>query len=203
MTYTGTIRPVPPSATYTDTIRPVPPSATYTDTIRPVPPSATYADTINRILSDLHKNMKFSFECEPINEKLLKTNKTFSADKIKNVEFYPPAVKMTFTDGTVTTAVAQEGDEYDPKTGMMVCIMKYVWQSVNYNTALDKWIKKDRERDEKQEALQKAREEEKARKQKEQEKVAQRKAKKREEAIEIQKEAYLRAMKEIHERAAE
>lgn len=176
---------------------------TYTGKIRPVPPSATYADTINRILSDLHKNMTITFECEPINEKLLKTNKTFSADKIKNVEFYPPAVKMTFTDGTVTTAVAQEGDEYDPKTGMMVCIMKYVWQSVNYNTALDKWIKKDRER----KAAKKAESEkvaaEKARKQKEQEKVAQRKAKKREEAIEIQKEAYLRAMKETHERVAE
>lgn len=128
---------------------------------------------------------------------------SFSPELIQNVEFYPPAVKMTFRDGSVTTAVPQEGDEYDPKTGMMVCIMKYIWKTVNYNTALDKWIKKAEKEEQAKADAKAAKEQEKLQRQKAQEKAATKKARQREAQIEIQKEAYLRAMKEIHERAAE
>lgn len=129
--------------------------------------------------------------------------KSFSPDKIKNVEFFPRVVKMTFTDGTVTTAVPQEGDEYDKKTGMMVCIMKYIWKDINYNTVLNKWIKKAEKEEQAKADKKAAKEHEKLVRQKEQEKIAAKKAHQREAQIEIQKEAYLRAMKENNARAAE
>lgn len=130
-------------------------------------------------------------------------NKSFSPDKIKNVEFFPRVVKMTFADGTVTTAVPQEGDEYDKKTGMMVCIMKYIWTDINYNTALNKWIKKAEKEEQAKADKKAAKEQEKLARQKEQEKIAAKKTRQREAQIEIQKEAYLRAMKENNARATE
>lgn len=130
-------------------------------------------------------------------------NKSFSPDNIANVEFFPRVVKMTFTDGTVTTAVPQEGDEYDKKTGMIVCIMKYIWQEINYNTALNKWIKKSEQAEQAKADKKAAKEREKLERQKAQEKAAAKKARMREAQIEIQKEAYLRAMKESNARAAE
>lgn len=129
--------------------------------------------------------------------------KSFSPDKIKNVEFFPRVVKMTFTDGTVTTAVPQEGDEYDKKTGMMVCIMKYIWRDINYNTALNKWIKKAEQEEQAKADKKAAKEQEKLQRQKAQEKAVAKKARQRESQIEIQKEAYLRAMKEYNARVAE
>lgn len=58
--------------------------------------------------------------------------KALLKDLIKKVEFYPPAVKMTFADGKVVTASAKDGDEYDPEYGMMVCVMKYLWNGSGY-----------------------------------------------------------------------
>lgn len=129
--------------------------------------------------------------------------KLFSPDKIKNVEFFPRVVKMTFTDGTVTTAVPQEGDEYDKKTGMMVCIMKYIWRDINYNTALNKWIKKAEQEEQAKADKKAAIQQQKIQRQKEADRIAAKKARIREAQIEIQKEAYLRAMKENNARAAE
>lgn len=127
----------------------------------------------------------------------------FYPEDIANVEFYPPAVKMTFRDGTVTTAVPQEGDEYDPKTGMMVCIMKYIWSKQNYNTALNKWIKKAEKEEKEKLAAEKALADEKAKRQRKVAKAIARKERKKQESIEIQKEAYIRAMKEMNADTAE
>lgn len=127
----------------------------------------------------------------------------FYPEDISNVEFYPPAVKMTFRDGTVTTAVPQEGDEYDPKTGMMVCIMKYIWNKQNYNTELNKWIKKAEKKEKDKAAADKVLAEEKAKRERKIKKAIARKERKKQEVIEMQKEAYIRAMKEINDGVAE
>ena len=125
----------------------------------------------------------------------------FVPEKIKNVEFYPPAVKMTFTDGTVTTSVAQGDDKYNPEQGMIMCILQYIFMGKTYNNMFRKWIKADEDRKLRDETIAEAVKEAKeiaARQEaKEQKRKAQRAARKREEAIEIQKEAYLRAMKEV------
>lgn len=127
----------------------------------------------------------------------------FYPEDISNVEFYPPAVKMTFRDGTVTTAVPQEGDEYDPKTGMMVCIMKYIWNKQNYNTALNKWIKEAEKKEKDKADAEKILAEEKAKRERKIKKAIARKERKKQEAIEIQKEAYIRAMKEMNDGVTE
>lgn len=125
----------------------------------------------------------------------------FDPNEIVDVAFYPPATKMTFADGKVVVATAQEGDEFDPYIGMIVCICKYIFKGSSFNSVLRKWIKVDEER-----KLQKEKaEQEKLKKAEAREKKAKKKAAKRllkqvakkEEAIEIQKEAYLRAMREL------
>lgn len=129
-----------------------------------------------------------------------KLYRVFTPSRIKDVQFYPPAVKMTFQDGTVTTSVAQGDDEYNPEQGMIMCILQYIFGNKTYNNMFRKWIKKDEERkiaEEKKVLAEKEAKEIKARQEaREAKRKAIRAAKRREETIEIQKEAYLRAMKE-------
>lgn len=127
--------------------------------------------------------------------------KCFVPSDIKDVEFYPPATKMTFRDGTVTTSVAQEGDEFNKEVGMMVCIMKYIFKGKGYNNMFRKWIKNaDRREAAKAQEIEKQKEE-KAIKERQAAKEAKRRAARaeraREREIEIQKEAYVRAMREV------
>lgn len=77
--------------------------------------------------------------------------RAFCPDMVQNVEFLPKqsdpkVVKMTFYDGTVTTAVAQEGDEFNAEYGMSMCILKYIWDGSGYNTFFRKWMKVDKKR---------------------------------------------------------
>lgn len=80
-----------------------------------------------------------------------KPYRAFSPDLVQNVEFLPKqsdpkVVKMTFYDGTVTTAAAQEGDEFNAEYGMSMCILKYIWGGSGYNTFFRKWMKVDKKR---------------------------------------------------------
>lgn len=120
---------------------------------------------------------------------------------IKKVEFYPPATKMTFTDDKVVTVVARHGDEFNEEAGVMHCIMKRLFDGTGYNGMIRSLIKdthkreaaeflKKQEEEEAKEAEIKAKEEARKKEQK-------RLAREREEKIEIQKEAYIRAMKEM------
>lgn len=122
-------------------------------------------------------------------------------NSIKKVEFYPPATKMTFTDGEVVTVVARHGDEFNEEAGVMHCIMKRLFKGTGYNGMIRSLIKdthkreaveflKKQEEEEAKEAAVKAKEEARKKEQK-------RLAREREEKIEIQKEAYIRAMKEM------
>ena len=82
-----------------------------------------------------------------------------------------------------------------------MCILQYIFMGKTYNNMFRKWIKADEDRKLRDETIAEAVKEAKeiaARQEaKEQKRKAQRAARKREEAIEIQKEAYLRAMKEV------
>lgn len=130
--------------------------------------------------------------------------RAFSPDKIKDVKFYPPATKITFTDGVVVTSVAHDGDEFDEYIGMMICIMKYIFKDNKYNNMFRKWIKKAKDEEkEKTKEEKRAAEEKEVRERQRKKKAAKkllRKEAKREEEIEIQKEAYLRAMREKDEK---
>ncbi len=131
------------------------------------------------------------------------TTECILKDLIKKVEFYPPAVKMTFVDGKVVTASAKDGDEYNPEYGIMVCIMKYLWNGSGYLGEFKKWIKKAEEekkaKEDKIKSEKEAKEREAKKRAKNQERLAKRKAAQKEEAIEIQKEAYKRALQELKE----
>lgn len=77
--------------------------------------------------------------------------KAFFPDMVQNVEFLPKqsdpkVVKMTFYDGTVITAAAQDGDEFNAEYGMSMCILKYIWGGSGYNTFFRKWMKVDKKR---------------------------------------------------------
>lgn len=122
-------------------------------------------------------------------------------NSIEKVEFYPPATKMTFVDGEVVTVVARHGDEFNEEAGVMHCIMKRLFNGTGYNGMIRSLIKdthkreaaeflKKQEEEEAKEAEIKAKEEARKKEQK-------RLAREREEKIEIQKEAYIRAMKEM------
>lgn len=77
--------------------------------------------------------------------------RAFFPDMVQNVEFLPKhsdpkVVKMTFYDGIVTTAAAQDGDEFNAEYGMSMCILKYIWGGSGYNTFFRKWMKVDKKR---------------------------------------------------------
>lgn len=122
-------------------------------------------------------------------------------NSIAKVEFFPPATKMTFKDGDVVTVVARHGDKFDEEVGIMHCILKKIFGGTGYNSMTrslikdaykreaEKFMKRQKEEAAK-EAEAKAKEEARMKEQK-------RLAREREEKIEIQKEAYIRAMREM------
>ena len=125
----------------------------------------------------------------------------FRPELIENVEFYPPAVKMTFSDGRVITSTPQKGDAYDPEMGMIMCILKYIWSGSGYNTMFRKWIRKDEKKHQEAIAAKKAAKEEKERRERRYLKKKERDARKAEERkramIDINKEAVLEIMKAL------
>lgn len=127
---------------------------------------------------------------------------------ISRVDVYnSKVVKITYGDGTFTKAVCSENDVFDLDTGITICLIKRILGggdcgNKNYNNLIrsvhDLMERDQREREEfKKYKL--------ARKEKQKEiehKRAEGKARAREEQIEIQKEAYLRAMRELNGEAS-
>lgn len=141
-----------------------------------------------------HVNLSYCVPCTDI------LYRPFTPDKIKDVKFYPPATKVTFQDGVVITTTAQEGDEFDEYTDVMHCIMEYIFNGKKYNNMIRKWIKKaENDKKAKEKARADAEERKRIREHQRKKKVAKKLLKKQayiEQQIEIQKEAYLRAMEE-------
>ena len=124
-----------------------------------------------------------------------------SAPKIKKIEVYNDrVVKITFEDGSFTKAVCSENDIFDVDVGITICIMKKMLGKDGnkiYNNMIreahqimnDQENEKIKEQMEREEASKKRKAAEMKRKAK--------KLKAKEEAIDIQKLAYIRAMQEM------
>lgn len=107
-------------------------------------------------------------------------------------------VELTFVTGEVYKAVCDDTDKFDINKGIEVCILKYLLNGSNDYNNLVKKIRK--QYDQKCEAEKKdaERHEQMKRKRAKRQAAKKRRAeRKREEQIEMQKEAYVRAMKEM------
>lgn len=137
--------------------------------------------------------------CIPINKSY-----GFIPDLVKDVVIHQgmrngkkiQAVKMFFTDGKVTVSSPCEGDTFDAETGMIMCILQYIWGGKRYNNFFRKWIKENEKRNAEAKKQEEKKREAREKQRQIEEKAAKRKAARREEKIEIQKEAIIRAMKE-------
>jgi hypothetical protein len=149
---------------------------------------------------------------------LLKRNYKVNIDKertnfpgIKDVNVVVPdkVVEVTFADGTKEKSVCREPDTFSLESAISICISKKIMGGSSvYNNAVKRGMKVydaklEKEADEKaeQERIEKKRAKrlayKKRRDARRTEEENLRKAREREEQIEIQKEAYLRAIKEI------
>lgn len=128
-----------------------------------------------------------------------KSEKRIISD-IKDVKIHNNVVIVTFADNTTTKAVLDPEDSFNLEQGISICITKKLLGDEGhaiYNKIIRRALK-IKEHNDKEAA--RANEEKKKAKAKRELAVARRdkkKAKKREEQIEIQKEAYIRAMQSI------
>lgn len=129
------------------------------------------------------------------------TNEKCVISDIKDVTQYNNAIIVTFADGTKTKAVVDYEDYYGLEQGISICITKKLLGeggSAIYNKLINRALKVKKQNED---AVKKAEEkklEDKRRKEAAAAKKAQKQLKKREEQIEIQKEAYIRAMKALN-----
>ena len=150
------------------------------------------------VKSTLTKNNKGKL-CATFYKDGFKTSTKELIPDIKDVIVHNNCVVIVeFTDGTSEKAVLHPEDHFSVEQGISICIVKkLVGGSSIYNKLIDRAVKvminNDAERTKKQ-IEEEARKE---RKKKNDEKKARRKAAKREEYIETQKEAYIRALREV------
>lgn len=128
--------------------------------------------------------------------------KSINLNLIKKVEFYPPATKLILKDGREYVSVAQEGDEFDKLQGVKECLLKFLFNGNSYYPLVRSLVRESQEEEAKEAkklADEKAAKEAQIKKEKEnrEKRIAREKAQ-REYEIEVQKEAYLRAMKEFN-----
>lgn len=118
---------------------------------------------------------------------------------IKDVTIHNNCVVIVeFTDGTSEKAVLHPEDHFSVEQGISICIAKkLVGGSSIYNKLIDRAVKVMINNDVERTKKQIEEEARKERKKKNDEKKARRKAAKREEYIETQKEAYVRALREV------
>lgn len=129
--------------------------------------------------------------------------KTIDLNRIKKVEFYPPATKLILKDGREYVSVAQEGDTFDKLQGVKECLLKFLFDGNSYYPLVRSLVRESQEEEAKEAkklADEKAVKEAQIKKEKEnrEKRIAREKAQ-REYEIEVQKEAYLRAMREMKE----
>ena len=150
------------------------------------------------VKSTLTKNNKDKL-CATFYKDGFKTSTKELIPDIKDVIVHNNCVVIVeFTDGTSEKAVLHPCDEFSVEQGISICITKkLVGGSSVYNKLINRAIKVMINND--VEKTKKVKEEEarKERKKRNDEKKARRKATKREEYIEAQKEAYVRALREI------
>lgn len=123
--------------------------------------------------------------------------------KIKDYKIYNcKALVVWFTDGSFTKAVVSDGEEFDFYTGLMICLFKkYLGEngSKKFNKMMEVAMKKlgDIDKNKEKQAEEQALAEKKRRKADMKRKA--KALKKKEEAIDIQKQGFVRAMQELGE----
>ena len=144
-------------------------------------------------LNRISVEVKDNFEC----------NTNCITDLIDRIDIYNGvAVKVSFKDGTFTKSVAESIEDFDLYTGVAFCLFKKFLGGdghKNFNKMMRSAMKKF---DELEENKKKEEEEKKRQNEKRKKLIMKKKAKKmkeKEEAIDIQKQGYLRAMKECQE----
>lgn len=120
---------------------------------------------------------------------------------IKDVKVAGNVVFVTFADNTKTKAVLDSEDDFNLEQGISICITKKLLGDSGdsiYNKLIKRAFQVKTQNEREAEKAKRVYEEEKSKKEKALARYQKRKAKKREDAIEIQKEAYLRAMREFN-----
>ena len=136
---------------------------------------------------------------------VLEKRRKDTANTIANViEIVPnKVVKVVFYDGTIEKVVCHEDDAFSLEMAITICMAKKLYGgTAAYNKAVRDGMKIYKER---LESKQKAKEDQERvakKQQKRKEYLARREARRREEQIEIQKEAQVRAMREINDNAS-
>lgn len=116
---------------------------------------------------------------------------------IKDVKVHNNTVLVTFADNTKTVAVLDKEDKFDLEQGISICITKKLLGengSSIYNKLIKRAFKVKNQNEKAAEKAKKAKEKENQRKELALARHKKKMNKKREEQIEIQKEAYIRAM---------
>lgn len=195
------------------------------DTVGVVMPSLSFDGTINPFPGQ-KVGMTVKAENVPkLNQDYIsvrdKDKATFIMSNITKVEIFQDeekfedcTVKLTFADGSTTTATIHDGDEFNFEQGITICLIKKLLQdklsgfgfSANtgsgvYNKLVKHCVKLYNQQiaDEIEANIEAERIEKKRRKyaEKKAKRKAAREAAEREKAIEIQKEAYIRAIKAL------
>ena len=155
-------------------------------------------DVDPEVKSTLTKNSKGKL-CATFYKDGFKTSTKELIPDIKDVIVHNSCVVIVeFTDGTSEKAVLHPCDEFSVEQGISICITKkLVGGSSIYNKLIDRAIKVKINNDAEKTKKEQEEEARKERKKKNDEKKARRKVAKREEYIETQKEAYIRALREV------
>ena len=121
-----------------------------------------------------------------------------------NVLVEDKVVEVTFSGGKKQKAVCAEGDKFDLETAISICITKHLLGGTKaYNDAIKYGMRVYNNKQKKIEEEKKLQELIARKREKRLAKMKKRAEKKREEAIAIQTEAYIRAMKAMKEEGAE
>lgn len=129
------------------------------------------------------------------------TYEKFIMSDIKDVKYYNNTVIVVFADNTQTKAVLDPEDYYSLEQGISICITKKLLGdegSAIYNKLIGRAMKVIDNNAKAAEKAEKKKLKEMAKREAVEAKHQKKKLKKREEAIEIQKEAYIRAMRELN-----
>ena len=174
--------------------------------------------TINKLVSFLEEdfNTKKEPEVDPETKSTITKNQrnnlvaNFYEDGFKkNCKELVPDIKdvtvhqnriviVEFVDGTTEKAVLHPSDQFSVEQGISICITKrLVGGSSIYNKLIDRAVKVMINNDAERTKKAKAEDERKEYNKKRNERKARRKSERREEQIELQKEAYVRALREL------
>lgn len=162
----------------------------------------TYNWTVNmREATNLVEELAKNIMCETENNMAycVKIENFKALVNVKDVSVYNnKVVELLFSDSKKEKSVCDDVDEFDINRGIEVCILKYLLGgSNNYNNLIKAIRKKYDEKLDSQKKEEARKEQIKNKRAKKQAAKKRRAERKREEQIEMQKEAYVRAMREM------